>query len=130
MSKSSDLLISIIDDDASLRRSVGNLLRSVGFRAEACESAEAFLEQSERLQPACLVLDIRMPGMTGLDLLAQLAASETRRLVPTVILTACDDEETRRRSMAAGAVAFLKKPFRPEHLIEAVKLALVGAESG
>jgi FixJ family two-component response regulator len=127
MGKNAELLVTVVvDDDAGLRRSVTNLLRSAGFRAEACESAEAFLQRFERSRPACLVLDIRMPGMDGLDLLAHLAATATGQLLPTVILTACDDEQTRLRAIAAGAVAFLSKPLRPAQLIEAVKSALTG----
>src|SRR3989449_6623341 len=102
-------VVSVVDDDASLRRSVRNLLRSVGFRVETFASAEEFLRSAERENTGCLVLDLRMTGMSGLDLLRHLAAERSR--VAVVVLTALGDEETRHRSLQAGAVAFLKKPF-------------------
>ena len=89
-------LVSIVDDDGSLRRSVRNLLTSVGFRVETFVSAEAFLASMHRENTGCLVLDLRMPGMSGLDLLAHLAAMDSR--IPAVILTAHGDDEARRRT--------------------------------
>jgi len=88
-------VVSIVDDDASLRRSVRNLLRSVGFRVETFASAEEFLRSAERENTGCLVLDLRMTGMSGLDLLRHLAAERSR--VAVVVLTALGDEETRHR---------------------------------
>src|SRR5438093_12141814 len=95
-------VVSIVDDDASLRRSVRNLLRSVAFRVETFASAEEFLRSAERENTGCLVLDLRMTG-SGLDLLRHLAAERSR--VAVVVLTALGDEETRHRSLQAGAVA-------------------------
>ena len=115
-------VVSIVDDDASLRRSVRNLLRSVGFRVETFASAEEFLRSAERENTGCLVLDLRMTGMSGLDLLRHLAAERSR--VAVVVLTALGDEETRQRSLQAGAVAFLKKPFHSDVLCDAVRAAL------
>jgi len=115
-------VVSIVDDDASLRRSVRNLLRSVGFRVETFASAEEFLRSAERENTGCLVLDLRMTGMSGLDLLRHLAAERSR--VAVVVLTALGDEETRHRSLQAGAVAFLKKPFHGDALCDAVRAAL------
>ena len=115
-------VVSIVDDDASLRRSVRNLLRSVGFRVETFSSAEEFLRSAERENTGCLVLDLRMTGMSGLDLLRHLAAERSR--VAVVVLTALGDEETRHRSLQAGAVAFLKKPFHGDALCDAVRAAL------
>jgi len=114
-------VVSIVDDDASLRRSVMNLLRSVGFRVETFASAEEFLRSAERENTGCLVLDLRMTG-SGLDLLRHLAAERSR--VAVVVLTALGDEETRHRSLQAGAVAFLKKPFHSDALCDAVRAAL------
>jgi len=115
-------LVSIVDDDESLRRSVRNLLTSVGFRVETFTSAEAFLQSLHREHTGCLVLDLRMPGMTGLDLLMHLAATGSR--IPAIILTAHGDDEARRRALQAGAVAFLGKPFRGDLLLDAVRTAL------
>jgi FixJ family two-component response regulator len=115
-------LVSIVDDDESLRRSVGNLLTSVGFRVKTFASAEAFLQSAHRGNTGCMVLDLRMPGMTGLDLLVHLAAIGSR--IPAIILTAHSDDEARRRALQAGAVAFLGKPFRGEALLGAVRSAL------
>ena len=115
-------VVSIVDDDASLRRSVRNLLRSVGFRVETFPSAEEFLRSAERENTGCLVLDLRMTGMSGLDLLRHLAAERSR--VAVVVLTALGDEETRHRSLQAGAVAFLKKPFHSDALCDAVLLSI------
>jgi two-component system, LuxR family, response regulator FixJ len=114
-------VVSVVDDDESLRRSIRNLLRSVGFGVETFASAEEFLMSAQRENTGCLVLDLRMTGMSGLDLLQHLAVADS--LIPTVILTAHGDEETRRRSLQAGAVAFLDKPFRSDALLDAVRAA-------
>jgi len=115
-------VVSIVDDDPSLRRSVRNLLRSVGYRIEVFESAEAFLQSENRLNTGCLLLDVRLAGMSGLELLAHLVATASR--IQVVMLTAHGDEETRQRCLRMGAIAFLTKPFRPEALYEAVKRAM------
>ena len=115
-------VISVVDDDESLRRSLRNFLRSVGFRVETFASAEEFLASAERETTGCLVLDLRMTGMSGLDLLRHLAAAKVR--VPAVVLTAHGDEEIRQRCLGAGAVAFLDKPFRGDALLDAVQTAL------
>jgi two-component system response regulator FixJ len=120
-------VVSVVDDDESLRRSLRNLLRSVGFGVETFASAEEFLKSSQRENTGCLVLDLRMTGMSGLDLLRHLAVADSR--IPAVILTAHGDEETRRRSLQAGAVAFLDKPFRSDALLDAVRAALRRAKS-
>src|SRR6058998_3204354 len=98
-------VVCVVDDDASLRQSLRNLLTSVGFRVETFESAEAFLNSVHRQNAGCVVLDVRMTGMNGLDLLRHLAAPGSR--TPVIILTAHGDDETRQRSLQAGAVAFL-----------------------
>ena len=115
-------VVSVVDDDESLRRSLGNLFRSVGLGVETFASADEFLRSAQRDSTSCLVLDLRMNGMSGFDLLRHLAATEPR--IPVVILTAHGDEETRRRSLAAGAIAFLDKPFHAHALVEAVRSAL------
>jgi FixJ family two-component response regulator len=118
-------VVCIVDDDASLRRSLRNLLMSVGFHVETFESAEAFLAAVHRDSIGCVVLDVRMAGMNGLDLLGHLGSAGTR--IPAIMLTAHADDETRRRSLEAGAVAFLEKPVRSATLLDAVRTALSSA---
>ena len=116
-------LISIVDDDESLRNSLANLIRSLGFRAQAFASAEAFLASGEARDTGCLVLDVRMPGMNGLELQRHLAAAEWR--VPVIFITShADDGGSRARALHAGAVAFLYKPCREEDVIRALNAAL------
>jgi len=122
MGKSDRPMISVVDDDESLRRSLSNLLRSVGFGVETFASADEFLRSAQRENTGCLVLDLQMPGMSGLDLLRHLAVRDSP--IRVVILTAHGDEETRRRSLQAGAVAFLDKPFHSDALLDAVRAAL------
>jgi FixJ family two-component response regulator len=119
-------VVSVVDDDASLRRSVRNLLTSMGFRVETFVSAEAFLESMHLGKTGCLVLDLRMEGMDGLELLRHLTVGGTP--IPTVILTAHGDEELRERALQGGAVAFLAKPFHADVLLDAVRTAM-GRES-
>ncbi len=101
---------------------LSGILRSVGFGVETFASAEEFLRSAQRENTGCLVLDLRMTGMSGLDLLRHLAVRDSR--IRVVILTALGDEETRRRSLQAGAVAFLDKPFHSDALLDAVRAAL------
>jgi FixJ family two-component response regulator len=115
-------LISIVDDDDSLRNSLNNLLRSVGYRLADFSSAEEFLNSSQLHDTACLILDVRMPGMSGLDLQRQLVANNSR--IPIIFITSHGDDDARARALAAGAVAFLYKPFREEALLEAIDSAL------
>ena len=122
MDESDIQIVSVVDDDESLRRALRNLLGSVGFRVETFASAEAFLESAHQGQTGCLVLDLRMPGMNGLDLLNHLSVAGSR--IPAVILTAHGDDEARRRSLQSGAVAFLSKPFNGQVLLDAVRTAL------
>ena len=119
MGESDRPVVSVVDDDESLRRSLRNLLRSVGFGVETFASAEEFLRSAQRENTGCLVLDLRMTGMSGLDLLRHLAVADSG--IRVVVLTAHGDEETRRRSLEAGAVAFLDKPFRSDALLDAVR---------
>ncbi len=122
MNESDTRTVSIVDDDASLRRSLRNLLGSVGLRVETFASAEAFLQSTHQDQTGCLVLDLRMPGMSGFDLLRHLSSTGSR--IPVVILTAHGDDEVRHRTLQAGAVAFLSKPFNGNALLDAVRTAL------
>ena len=122
MNEQNGRVVAVVDDDASLRRSFRNLLMSAGFHAETFESAEAFLESGAPDHTSCLVLDLRMPGMGGLGLLRLLAASGPR--IPVIIMTAHGDEDAMRRSLQAGALAFLKKPVQGAALLDAVRSAL------
>jgi FixJ family two-component response regulator len=115
-------LISIVDDDDSLRNSLDNFIRSVGFGAQGYPSAEAFLNSDHLHDTVCLILDVRMPGMSGLDLQRHLVANNSR--IPIIFVTSHGDDGARARALAAGAVAFLYKPFREEALLEAIDSAL------
>jgi FixJ family two-component response regulator len=115
-------IISIVDDDDSLRNSLNNLIRSVGFRAQGFSSAEAFLNSNQLHDTACLILDVRMPGMSGLDLQRQLVATNCR--IPIIFITSHGDGDARARALEAGAVDFLYKPFREEALLKAIDSAL------
>ncbi len=118
-------VVSIVDDDESLRRSVKHLLTSVGFRVETFDSAEAYLGSTHRRDTGCLVLDLRMPGMSGLELLGRLDVAGSR--IPVVVLTAHGDARSRHRTLEAGAIAFLEKPFHGDTLVDAVRSALADA---
>jgi FixJ family two-component response regulator len=115
-------LISIVDDDDSLRNSLANLIRSAGFRTQGFASAEAFLGSDQARETACLILDVRMAGMNGLDLQRRLVA-EDRRL-PIIFITSHADADARARALAAGAVGFLYKPCREEELLGTLNAAL------
>ena len=122
MAKHDGQVVGIVDDDASLRRSLSNLLMSTGFRVETFASAESFLESDHRNGIGCVVLDVRLTGMSGIELLRRLVAIGCT--IPAIMLTAHGDDETRRRSLEAGAVAFLEKPVRSATLLDAVRSAL------
>ena len=115
-------LISVVDDDDSVRESLRGLIRSVGFTVTVFASAEEFLSSDSLLNTDCLILDVRMPGMNGLDLQRHLAASDYQ--IPVVFITAHGDEEARRRALADGAVDYLLKPFSEEALLNAIDAAL------
>ena len=117
-------LISVVDDDESIRRTATFLIQSFGFQAAAFESAESFLKSAQLHHTSCLVVDIQMPGMNGLKLQSELAAAGCG--IPIIFITAYDNKETRQQAMQAGAVAFLGKPFNDEELLQAVRLALRG----
>jgi FixJ family two-component response regulator len=118
-------LISVVDDDESVRESLPDLLRELGFAAEAFSSAEAFLASDALVRTHCLVLDISMPGMTGLELQQELTR---RRLdIPIVFITAHADRTVRPRVLEEGAVECLFKPFSEAALLDAVTAALRAA---
>jgi FixJ family two-component response regulator len=115
-------LISVIDDDESVRRTTTRLIESFGFRGAAFESAENFLDSGHLNDTSCLIVDVQMPGMNGLQLQSQLAAAGCS--IPIIFITAHNDKESRRRAMQAGAIAFLGKPFSDEQLLQGIRLAL------
>ena len=115
-------LIAIVDDDDALRHSLDDLLQSVGFRVQGFASAEAFLRTQHAPETACLILDVRLPGMNGLELQRQLVAAHWA--IPIIFITAHADDDVRARALAAGAVAFLYKPCREEDLLRAIEAAL------
>jgi FixJ family two-component response regulator len=115
-------IVAVIDDDESVRTALKELLRSVGLPARAFESAEDFLKSGQQQQTGCLIADIRMPGMSGLELQAKLNADRCR--IPTIFITAHGDEKMRMQALRAGAVEFLAKPFDDEALLERVRTAL------
>ena len=115
-------LIAIVDDDDALRNSLDNLLRSVGFRAQGFSSAEAFLRSDQARETACLILDVRMPGMNGLELQRQIVAANWQ--FPIIFITSHTDDEARARALEAGAVAFLYKPCREDDLLHEIDVAL------
>ena len=114
--------VSIVDDDDSVRGTLQELLRSAGFSSRTFESAEDFLGSGKQQHTACLITDIRMPGMSGLELQARLNAEHCR--IPTIFITAHGDEEMRLKALREGAVEFLPKPFDDEILVESVRAAL------
>ena len=111
-------VISIVDDDPSVRRALRRLLRTVGYQVEVFASADEFLDSGPIGRIACLVLDVRLDGMTGLDLQERLAAE--RAAFPIIFITAHDDAPTRLRVQQAGAAAYLPKPFDGARLLAAV----------
>ena len=112
----------IVDDDDSMRSAVQDLLEAVGLPAQGFASAEEFLKSGKQHQTTCLITDIRMPGMSGLELQAQLNAERCR--IPTIFITAHGDEKMRMQALRSGAVEFLAKPFDDEALLESVRAAL------
>jgi FixJ family two-component response regulator len=115
-------LISIVDDDDSVRESLSGLIRSVGFGARVFASAEEFLNSDLLSDTDCLILDVRMPGMNGLELQRHLAANHLA--MPVIFITAHGDEEARVRALNGGAVEYLLKPFSEEALLKAIDTAL------
>ncbi|SRR6266404_1073067 len=115
-------LVAIVDDDDSMRGALLGMLHVVGLSAQAFSSAEEFLKSGQQHQIACLIADIRMPGMSGLELQAKLNADRCR--VPIIFITAHGDEKMRMQALRAGAVEFMAKPFDDEALLESVRAAL------
>src|SRR6058998_2040233 len=117
-----DPIVFVVDDDPSVRRSTERLLRSAGLKVQTFSSAREFLVSHRSEGPACLVLDVRMPGLSGMDLQRELAQSGI--YIPIIFITAHGDIPMSVRAMKAGAVEFLTKPFRSRALVDAVRAAL------
>ena len=115
-------LVAVIEDDESYRVAVQRLLKSAGVSVELFGSAEAFLNSGQQHETGCLISDIRMPGMSGLELQSKLNSDHCA--IPTIFITAHGDEKMRLQAMRGGAVRFLVKPFDGETLLEAVRVAL------
>lgn len=115
-------MVFVVDDDAAMRRSLTNLLRSVGLRVEAFGSAQDFLHSKRPDLPGCLVLDVRLPGASGLDLQRRMAEADME--IPIIFITGHGDIPMSVRAMKAGAVEFLTKPFRDQDLLDAIHQAV------
>jgi FixJ family two-component response regulator len=117
-----DAMVFVVDDDAPMRESLKNLIRSVGLRAELFASAQEFLQSKRPDVASCLVLDVRLPGLSGLDL--QRRTTEAGLEIPIIFITGHGDIPMSVRAMKAGAVEFLTKPFRDQDLLDAIQQAL------
>jgi FixJ family two-component response regulator len=114
-------VVFVVDDDASMRKALSNLIRSVGLRVETFASAPEFLAANLPDAPCCLILDVRLPGLSGLDFQTKLASAEIE--VPIIFITAHGDIPMTVRAMKAGAIEFLTKPFRDQDLLDAIQVA-------
>ena len=117
-----DAMVFVVDDDAPMRQSLENLIRSVGLRVELFASAQEFLRRKRLDLPSCLVLDVRLPGLSGLDL--QRRTGDAGIEIPIVFITGHGDIPMSVRAMKAGAVEFLTKPFRGQELLDAIQEAI------
>jgi FixJ family two-component response regulator len=115
-------LISVVDDDESVRRTTTLLIESFGFRAATFESAETFLRSGHLHDTSCLIVDVQMPGMNGLELQSHLAAAGCG--MPIIFITAYESNDSRQRALQAGAAAFLGKPFSDEQLLQTIRSAI------
>jgi FixJ family two-component response regulator len=115
-------MVAVIEDDEAYRVAVQRLVKSAGFSVQSFASAEDFLNSGRQRETGCLITDIRMPGMSGLDLQSKLNSDHCP--IPTIFITAHSDEKMRLQAMRGGAVKFLPKPFDGETLLEAVRVAL------
>ena len=121
-------MISIVDDDASVRQAVEGLVRSLGYATATFASAEEFLGSARMAETSCLITDVQMKGLSGVDLQGRLAADGCD--VPIVFITAFPDERICSRALEAGAIGFLTKPFNDESLIACLDRALEGRDDG
>jgi FixJ family two-component response regulator len=120
--KASQNRVYVVEDDASMRNAIKNLLRSVGLEPQLFVTAQEFLDAKRPDLPSCLILDVRLPGLSGLDLQRELSAANIR--IPIIFITAHGDIPMSVRAMKAGAVEFLTKPFRDQDLLDAIQASL------
>ena len=123
-----DSLVYVIDDDASVREAIQSLIRSVGLHVESYASAQEFLSSKRNDLPGCIVLDVRLPGFSGLELQRKLADADIR--IPIIFMTGHGDIPMSVKAMKAGAVEFLTKPFRDQELLDAIQQALERDRAG
>ena len=121
-------LISVVEDDDSVRESLRRLIRSVGYAVQAFSSAEQFLNSDQFRETRCLILDVKLPGMDGLDLQRHLIAS--REEIPVIFITAHGDDAARIRALRNGALEYLFKPFSEEALLDAIHMSLIARPVG
>jgi len=115
-------IVFVIDDDSAIRKALASLIRSVGVQVELFASAQEFLQAKRTRVPSCLILDVRLPGISGLDFQRTLA--DANDPIPLIFITGHGDIQMSVRAMKAGAVEFLQKPFRDQDLLDAIHLAL------
>jgi FixJ family two-component response regulator len=120
--KDADSVVFVVDDDSSVREAIKSLIRSVGLRVETFETAQQFLGSKRPELPGCVVLDVRLPGLSGLDLQRELAANDIK--LPIIFITGYGDIPMSVTAMKAGALEFLTKPFRDQDLLDAIQKAL------
>lgn len=118
-------LVAVVDDDQSIREALENLISSIGYEVRLFASAEDFLDSDATVITDCAVLDMRLPGISGVELQRRLVADG--KSIPSIIITAQADERAQAEAAAAGAIAFLRKPFKEEVLLEAIDSALSGS---
>jgi FixJ family two-component response regulator len=121
-------IVSIVDDDDAVRTATQTFVRSLGYKTAAFASAEDFLKAPERETAGCLIADIQMPGMSGLDLQRELA--QKRPSLPIIFVTAFPEERIRQQAMAGGAACLLAKPYEGDVLVECIEKALAGKPHG
>ena len=121
-------IVMIVDDNESIRRAARRLIKSYGFPVETFASAEDFLSSGRLHETACLVLDVQMPGLNGLELQSRLITDGHQ--VPIIFITAFNDENARAQALKAGALGYLVKPFEEAHLLTAINVALRRQEIG
>ena len=114
--------ISVVDDDESMREAIRGLMRSLGYKAQAFRSAEEFLTSRQVLHTCCLIADVQMPGMTGLELHRHLVA--LGKTIPTILITAYPDDSVRERALGDGVVGYLSKPFDENDLLACIRSSL------
>jgi FixJ family two-component response regulator len=124
MKQDANPAVFVVDDDASMRQAIGSLIRSVGLRVETFATAQDFLQSKALDVPGCVVLDVRLPGLSGLDLQRELTSRGI--MLPIIFITGYGDIPMSVRAMKAGALEFLTKPFRDQDLLDAIQQALAG----